>query len=800
MRATTRLCVTFGAALVAFSLCGSTWRPIIRAESSPAEIALHDEAVRLYMAGEFTRAGEVFRVAADRAEREGAMRRAAVNWNNAGGSSLARLDYRTALPDFLKAKQTAEKYGLTAAFRMTMSNLADLYLEMGHPAGAMRIAREGLAAEGGDSDTDATSKLRFHVATALARLHRFDEAEPIYRQALEESGGQGDPQSIARMLGNFGSECLEAGRLEEAEAVLDESLRVAWLHRMTTSANILRALAKLRAKQGDARSAAALFEAAIQAPPGITPQWMIYTDRAEFRLGRNNLEGAMADFREARRIAGQMRADIVPADRDRVVLEGGLSRSMSGLIEAGNRLAIADSNNALLQETFDAAEQDRRWSLRALDSAANDWRNRLPGRYWDLLARYQAAERSMMAKSTPELVHNASVMELDLEAMEAAGGSAFVPEIRGTEESAFARARRFLEPGVVLWSFHVSASSGWLWAVDRRGVSVYPIPAAGVLKEAVEDFGEAVQRGDSEAVALGRHLYGLLFGGAAERFTSAKQWLLELDGPLFDLPFAALVTDVGDRKNGPNFLFEHAVLETIPGALMLERATPFGDGEFLGVGDPIYNAADERYEGRRKNSTLVLPRLAGTGAELEACARAWNPARARILKGAEAGLMPVREALRSNPAVIHFATHVVKGPGDHSSGLIALSLDRSGEMGFLGPTEIVAHKISPSLIVLNGCHSAQGDALPGTGLMGLTRAWIGAGARAVLATRWDILDDPGAAMMVGFYRALRADPRRGPAHALRQAQLEYLKSEESTGNIPVKALAVGAAYFLLGRG
>ena len=74
-------------------------------------------------------------------------------------------------------------------------------------------------------------------------------------------------------------------------------------------------------------------------------------------------------------------------------------------------------------------------------------------------------------------------------------------------------------------------------------------------------------------------------------------------------------------------------------------------------------------------------------------------------------------------------------------------------MGLMGPTEIAAHPVSASLVVLNGCHSGRGNALPGAGLMGLTRAWIGAGARAVLATRWDIPDEAGKTMMVEFYRA-----------------------------------------------
>ena len=751
--------------------------------------------MRLYAAGDYLRAREAFHSAAALAGREGSLRRAAVDWNNAGGAALARLDYRNSLTDFLMARKMAERYGLSGPRLMVLTNLATLYLQMDDPKAALRVADEALAAARGTKDIVTLAKARYQQATALTRVNRFEEAEPIYRESIAEIEQQGDIEGTARIMTVLGFQYLEAGRLDKAEALLVESLRLARLHQLNTAANTLRALAKLKARQGDGRSAEALFDAAIEAPPGVTPRWLIYLDRGEFRLGRNDLRGALADFRKARGIASRMRADIVPADQARVALENGLDRIDAGLIDAGNRLARQTGDPALLRETFDAAEQDRRWSLRALDPGVSDWRNHLPDSYWDVLARYQTVETSMMANPAPELTRRSSLMERDLEEMEAAAGRT---SHEGTAKSPLAHVVRLLAPGTVLFSFHIGPAQGWLWAVDAKGVAVYPLPPSAVIREAVTQFAAAVQTGDDVAVARGRHLYDLLFGRASSRFVLAKRWLLDLDGPLFNLPFAAL--PVGNRKNKPVFLLERAVVETIPSALMLEPAASFGNGEFLGIGDPIYNAADDRYRGERNHPAVALPRLAATASEVQACARAWKPTGARILTGAEADLDSVRSALRSNPAVIHFATHVVEGPGSHSSGLIALSLDRSGAMGFLGPKEIVAHAASPRLIVLNGCHSAQGEALPGTGLMGLTRAWIGAGAHAVIATRWDIPDETGAAIMVAFYRALRAEPGRGPAYALQQAQEEYLKSEDLRGNTRVKALAVGAAYFLLGRG
>jgi tetratricopeptide (TPR) repeat protein len=793
------LSAILGSASIAFSLCGSTWRPTPPNLPSTGQLALYNEGRRLYLAGEYSRASQVFRSAALRAEGDKTPLQSALDWNNAGGAALAFMDFREALPDFLKARQIAEASALRKPLAITMNNLAGLYLEMGDPEAALRVAREALP----DSnishiseDTRTSSRLRYQLATALALLHRFDEAEPVYLRAVKEISEQGDFDATARILGNFGGECLKANRLDEAEDALSRALLLVRLHHLNASANILRALAKLKNRQGDLRSAAALFDAAVQAPQSLTPQWEIYTDRGEFRLGMNDLRGALADFREARRLASQMRADIVPADRDRIALEGGLSRVSAGFVDAGNRLARQTAGTALLRQTFDAAEQDHLWSLRALVPAPDDWRTRLPDTYWDQLARYQSVERSLVANPSPELRKQASDLELELRQTEAAAGHE--SHATGIEnESALTHAETVLDSNSVLLSFHVTTSSGWLWAVDRQGVDVYSIPAFDTLRNAVAEFARATQSGDPQAALLGHALYRMLFGKASARYLAHGRWLLELDGPLFDLPFGALVIDPPGspgQKNETVYLFERTVLQVIPGALMLEPRTPFGNGPFLGVGDPIYNLADSRYQGERKKHEVVLPRLPATAAELGACSRAWGPVKAQLLTGADASLESVRAALRSNPSVIHFATHVVTGPDYYSSGLIALSLDRSGAMGFMGPAEIVAHPVAPSLVVLNGCHSGQGEALPGTGLMGLTRAWIGAGARSVLATLWDIPDEAGSEMMVEFYRALRASPERGPAFALQQAQSRFLIIHASGSTAPV-----WGAYFVLGR-
>ena len=77
------------------------------------------------------------------------------------------------------------------------------------------------------------------------------------------------------------------------------------------------------------------------------------------------------------------------------------------------------------------------------------------------------------------------------------------------------------------------------------------------------------------------------------------------------------------------------------------------------------------------------------------------------------------------------------------------------------------------LVVLSGCASAAGASLPGTGLLGLTRAWLAAGASHVVASHWATPDDSGA-LFLSFYHHLRNAPHAGVAVALQQAQRDMI--------------------------
>jgi len=787
-----------GSTLMALSLVGSYGNPAKATRLSnttlKAETArLHALGKVAFSAGHYQDARNAFRAAAEDALSSGSARDAAMNWSNAGFASVNAMQYAAALEDLSRARSTAEKAGEMAPLIYSLSNLTGLYLQVGAWENALHISQEALAGPAGHANAKMRATLLFQEAQAMTMLNRFQEAEPIFLQSLDEIRDAGDLDAAARWWAGLGGYYIDAARYTDAEWALSESLRLVRTHRLKAATTVLTDLAKLRGKQGDRVTAEYLFQEALDTHESVTPRWTVYYERGLFRLEAGSNRAALDDFREARRLAIRMRADIVPADQDRVALENRVSKVFEGLVEAGNRIARTTGDEALLAETFDAAEQDRLWSLRSLLPEANDWRSRLPSHYWESLVRFQSAERSLLAAPSAAVEKQAEELQLELQQTEAAVGGPSANSLQAELPSK--HVGEVLDADSVLFSFSIGEKSSWLWVLERGEMRVYSLPAGGEIRREVVDFTGALQKG-LDSTASGLTLYRTLFGAVPAKVLAGKRWFLEPDGSLYDVPFAAL--PVGSHDGRATYLIEHAALQAIPGALLMERGTIPAKGSFIGIGDPVFNGADPRYRGSSTkaalNQSLTLPRLPNTGAEVAACSRAWGSDSSELLTGSNANLGGVESALTASPAVIHFATHVVGTRQEFGTGLIALGLDGQGAIGLMGPDDIAARRIGGSLVVMDGCHSAQGEALPGSGLMGLTRAWIGAGANAVISTRWDVPDGTAQSLMVNFYRALHQVPGGNPALALREAQLAALRSGGPDGE-PFR----WAGYFLLSR-
>jgi CHAT domain-containing protein len=123
---------------------------------------------------------------------------------------------------------------------------------------------------------------------------------------------------------------------------------------------------------------------------------------------------------------------------------------------------------------------------------------------------------------------------------------------------------------------------------------------------------------------------------------------------------------------------------------------------------------------------------------------------------------------------VHFATHgILDSQEPELSGILLSLVDKDGrpqENGILRLGDVYNLNLPVELVSLSACETALGKRVKGEGLVGLTRGFMYAGARRVLASLWKVHEVATADLMKLFYQAMLGSQRLRPAAALREAQ------------------------------
>lgn len=289
-----------------------------------------------------------------------------------------------------------------------------------------------------------------------------------------------------------------------------------------------------------------------------------------------------------------------------------------------------------------------------------------------------------------------------------------------------------------------------------------------------------------------------------QRVLAASEAVIVPDGSLHQLPFETLVTVAGaDPVQTVYWLDQGPVTRYAPSATVLYNLGRRPQSSVLArasrpsvltLSDPIYDVADvirtlgttESAHSRPRAAAAVsgvtrnsyerlggsLARLPGTALETEAIKRAFGTEAAsavEVLQGAGANEPALRRAL-SGKRYLHLATHALVG-GGRESLFASLVLtpppsdpDDASVDGFLQLHEIYALKLPEvELAVLSACDTNRGPHLEGEGVFALSRGFVAAGARRVIASHWAVDDASTAALMGAMFEQVVAEQRAGRA-------------------------------------
>jgi CHAT domain-containing protein len=269
-----------------------------------------------------------------------------------------------------------------------------------------------------------------------------------------------------------------------------------------------------------------------------------------------------------------------------------------------------------------------------------------------------------------------------------------------------------------------------------------------------------------------RSLHQTLIAPIADLVARRKSWILIPDGPLWNLPFQALL----DARGA--YVAEQAAIVYAPSIAAWmemsrtpESASASGRRELLAFGNPTIPRA-AGVEGLR--STLAP--LPEAEAEVKSAARFYGPDSAVYVRDQATEERFKAEAARYR--VLHVAGHgILNDASPMHSYLLLASGTTSDEDGYLEAGELMQMDLGADLVVLSACETARGKYAAGEGIIGFSWALFAARCRTQVVSQWKVDSAATRVLMRDFHRNVRTD-RTQAASALQKSIVSMLKTKE----------------------
>jgi len=707
--------------------------------------------------------------------------------NSLGVCHMNLGDGERALEYYDRALALVRAIGNRAAEIATLGGMASVYLEMDEDARAIALLDQviPLAQAAGLADTEARNLNS--LARALGRGGETARAIEVGRRSLELRRRMHDPAGEAASLALLGINWHRSGDSEAGLEHLREALRLRQaLGDRYATASTLGSMAWVEHGRGNFPEARARAEAAITLIEGIRSAMTSPDLRASYVAYEQNIYAIYIDslmrMHERDPTAGHETAALEASERARArVLLDALIEARADVRE-GVAPDLLERERALQGELSRASS---RLSRAVIREAGPD---EVRGARADL-ERKSEDYRELQARIRRESPRYAALTQ---------PSPITVEQIRG----------ELLDDETVLLEFYLAKDRSYLWAATRSAVLSRAIPGRATIDAAARKVHgltierqrtrapAAVRKADRQLQAESKALSRLLLGGVAdllEKDWKGKRLLIVTSGALAYLPFEALPSPAGDE--GRPLLLDHEIVFA-PSASVLfaqrqEARPPAATASAAVIADPVFERADPRVHARGGAPRADAPSIGLTRAieslgrsgftrlpfsrrEADAIAAFVPPS--ALLKATDfaASRALVARGALDHHRIVHFATHgLLDSEHPDLSGLVLSLVDEKGAPvdGFLRMHEIYNLHLPADLVVLSACQTALGREIRGEGLIGLTRGFMYAGARAVVASLWQVDDESTAELMKRFYRGMLKENRR-PADALRAAQLQ----------------------------
>jgi CHAT domain-containing protein/Tfp pilus assembly protein PilF len=363
-------------------------------------------------------------------------------------------------------------------------------------------------------------------------------------------------------------------------------------------------------------------------------------------------------------------------------------------------------------------------------------------------------------------------------------GSSFAPESLNAGQIA-------RHSGGTILFYWLGEEQSYLWAITPKKVALFALPPSAEIKARVERYRKAIiEQRESTPTASddGSALYRILVEPAKDLLPkdifskdaeNAKVFIVP-DGILNSLNFETLLVPSSQRdtedKPKQRYWIEDATISSAGSLRILQAsnaARQRGAGNLLLFGDAIAPNED-------------FPQLPKAAIEMESIQKHFPPGEQQVFTRDHANPPAYLASKPERFSYIHFVAHGTASRLSPLDSAIILSRALSKDSAGAGADEdsyklyardIIRYPLRAELVTISTCRSAGERAYSGEGLVGLSWAFVRAGAHHVIGALWDVSDSSTPQLMDELYGELKkGEP---PDAALRNAKLTLLRSGAS---------------------
>ena len=680
---------------------------------------------------------------------------------------------------------------------VTRSLIGSIYKALGDLGKAIETYEQALALRP-LADRRAEALLLSNLGNAYVAMGDTRAALDCLTQALPLSREAGERRLEASALRGFGEVYHLLGQTEKALDYFNESLPIA---RATgdrqDEARALSFIARMRRDLNQLREARVNIEAAIGIIESLRSRIPDQQQRSSYFATVESYYDLYIDILMRQR-----------NDRD--------SENLNALAIEANERSRARSLLDLLVEARIEISQDIDPELLKRERALQQSLNASAEQQIRLLSGKPTAEQAeAAAKRVASLTGQLQEVRAQIRAANTRYAALTQPEplsLKQIQEQA-------LDGETLLLEYALGDKRSYLWAVTQTAITGYELPGRAEIEAAARRFYDLVKgnakREEIEESAA--RLSQTALAPAVEQF-GKKRLAIVADGALQYVPFAALPRPAtrgpeGRRGAYTPLIVEHEIV-MLPSASALAVLRRETKGRALAprlvavLADPVFDGADVRVrraaasarDSETQGAASVkdpgllrsieetgladgrwpLPRLLGTRREARAILSLAPAQKSRQAIDFDASRETATDGDLSQYQIVHFATHgLINNRRPELSGLVLSLVDKQGraQNGFLRLNEVYNLRLPAELVVLSACQTGLGKDVRGEGLIGLTRGFMYAGARRLMASLWQVDDAATSELMGRFYRGMLGDQRLSPASALRAAQIELWKQK-----------------------